>query len=243
MGDLFPVLVVVLFIILPILEKVLKGGKAPPPPERRPRGRGPGGQRPFPGERERPEVTSGGVLTGGRREEPTSAADMVPEDLWAVLTGEQRPARPAPPPPPSRPEARPEPPVEAAAWEVESERKQVDALLQGRIDEQRREVRERDERIRRSRLARPEHLRPAPRVVSLETPLGDPEKRHRRFHDKMDAITATEVGRSSGGGKGERMLDALALGSQAELRRALILQEVLGTPRSMRTLEDTYTDR
>jgi len=241
MEDLFPVLIIVLFIVLPLVEKALKGGKGQDAPPRSPGSDAPP-QRRVPGERKRPEVTSGGMLTKGRRQEPASAADMVPEDLWAVLTGEQRSTRPAPRVEPPAP-PRPEPPVEAAPWKVESERDQVDALLQGRIDEQRREVRERDERIRRSRLARPEHLRPAPRVVSLETPLGDPDKRHERFHDRMDAITATEVGRAATPRKAVGMLDELKLGSQAELRRALVLQEVLGMPRSMRTLEDTYTDR
>ncbi|MEX2609656.1 MAG: hypothetical protein WEA24_06890 [Gemmatimonadota bacterium] len=242
MEDLFPVLIIVLFIVLPLVEKALKGGKGKDTPPRSP-GSGAPAQRRVPGERKRPEVMSGGVLTEGRREQPESAADMVPEDLWAVLTGEQRSTRPPPRRAPAPPTPREGPPVEAVAWKVESERDQVDALLQGRIDEQRREVRERDERIRRSRLARPEHLRPAPRVVSLETPLGDPDKRHERFHDKMDAITATEVGRAGTRRRSAGMLDELALGSQAELRRALVLQEVLGMPRSMRTLEDTYTDR
>lgn len=100
----FEVVLLLLFIVLPLLQ-ALKGkgqeGTRPPggarPPRPRPgSSRAPGGLR---GTVQRGEVERGGAG-------PASAADMVPDDLWAILTGERRPTLESPP--------TPEPPVGAA---------------------------------------------------------------------------------------------------------------------------------
>ena len=83
--DLFEILFVALFILFPIMEQVLKRKRTPGPPgdEEAPD---------RPDEVGRSDGSEGrgrdSALPPGR--EPGKASDMVPADLWAVLTGERR---------------------------------------------------------------------------------------------------------------------------------------------------------
>jgi hypothetical protein len=92
--DLIPILVFLFFIIAPLIEKILKGGKqAPPTPPPR--------QRPVPRQREElpePQSYQRRSETVAESDSETagtagSAAEMLPEDLWAILTGEAPPSR------------------------------------------------------------------------------------------------------------------------------------------------------
>jgi hypothetical protein len=103
----FGILLLILFILAPLLEKLFKAGRPPQePPEQQQR---PPGQR-LPREQR-------GPMAGPRAEaEEESAAGVLPDDLWAILTGERQ-APPAGPPAERRPdrppvETRPRPPVE-----------------------------------------------------------------------------------------------------------------------------------
>ncbi|NIP80331.1 MAG: hypothetical protein GWN79_12220, partial [Actinobacteria bacterium] len=83
--DLFELLIIAAFVLIPILEGVMK--------QRRKSSEGP-----IPGEDKAP--------TGpDRAEEPRPAADMLPDDLWQILTGERR--------------TSPEPEPNDAPWSLE----------------------------------------------------------------------------------------------------------------------------
>lgn len=118
-------LFIIIFILAPIIERLLKAGRQRPPgedtpQERRPPRRMPEQRRPLPWEEEpRPR----GPMGTEEEEEGVSAAEMLPDDLWEILTGEKR-QRPAPEPP------RTQPPVETPApyreREVEARREPAD---------------------------------------------------------------------------------------------------------------------
>jgi hypothetical protein len=108
----FGLLIIILFILAPLLEKLLARGRQAPgqPPPMPPGQRRPGEPRmpqqrlPAPHDEETPFRS----VPAAHREEDESAASVLPDDLWEILTGErrppaQRPAEPARPAPPALP--------------------------------------------------------------------------------------------------------------------------------------------
>jgi hypothetical protein len=77
----FGILLLILFILAPLLEKLLKAGRPKEPPVEQ----GPGQQ--LPQQRQR-------ALPGdqGAPADDEAAAGVLPDDLWEILTGERRPS-------------------------------------------------------------------------------------------------------------------------------------------------------
>ncbi|HEX6135923.1 MAG TPA: hypothetical protein VFZ24_18265 [Longimicrobiales bacterium] len=207
------ILIILIFIAAPLIERLLKAGKQQQPPQQR---------RPMPPPRQRlPEQRPAtqaeeppARVVIARREEEESAAAMLPDDLWEILTGERRPQ--------SVPAPRPE-------WEVEEEEEEAYALEQPVSSE------EEYTRLRRepAPVVLPEepYVRPLPRheppaIVSLEEVDIDDRLRHRQFHERLSSIApAARVHLSAP----SRHL----MPSGEELRHAIIMAEVLGKPKGL----------
>jgi hypothetical protein len=227
-DDLFTFFLIFIFFVLPVLERVLKGKKKPPPgtspPRERPEARPVPERRPLPEPRaewEQPEPV----------EQESTADELIPDDLWAILTGERRPepppTRPAPPPP-QRPAPAPRraPPPPLARKPQPTAARKVDEF--DRVQRRTEAVRYRESEAELDALLRSRRRidEPAPMVVSLE---GEPlpeGPRHDRFHDRLDKLTAPPTG--------YRKATVLpSLRDPMELRRAIILKEVLGKPKGL----------
>lgn len=135
---------------------------------------------------------------GGR-----AAAEVIPDDLWELLTGERRPPRAAP--------RQDECTVEPAATRAEP----------GRSEETARRVP--TETRREDRVVRVAPEWEAPAVVSLEEPPPPPEVRHAAFHQKLERLQVAAPPRRR----------RSALGGRHDLRRAMILREILGPPKGL----------
>ena len=212
--DLFEVLLVLAFIVLPLLEGVFrqrKGKGGAPTPAPRP-------------QRQRERVESGvpaGAPAGAPEEPETSAAEMIPADLWEVLTGE-RPPTPRPAPPPAEP----------ASWEAEpsAESLEAEALEEGwvtppweRPSEWKAESDSGHEPISIEYVGE--------ESLSLETLPPPPEIRHRRFHEKYDTAPALQL---SGDAAPSPVIRELRAGLRdSGLRRSILLAEILGPPKGL----------
>lgn len=171
-------------------------------------------------------VLTDGTLSQPRTDEDRSAAEMLPDDLWQILTGQQ-------PPRASLPE--PAEPAYGEADDVEVYRPSWDELPdEEALYEQRRaeEERERLER-RRQLLARRtagelEHsAERAPVIVSMEPTSISSVRRHADHHARsLPAAPKVQRGTSA-------LPHPLLLGSPDELRRAVLLQEILGKPKGL----------
>jgi len=208
-------LIVLVAIIWSVIGRVFGGRRGPggpgvPAPGRRPGAglpeRAPGGI-PGPAEprEEEGEVSPGPAARGGPGAEDTSAAAMIPDDLWELLTGERRTPGPA---------WESESWVDQATWEEEG----VAAAASPELAQDRYEAEARSlERIVADRY---------PVVVSLEAPPLPPEERHRRFHEKLESLSGAPEAR-------RRARLPRSLGTGAALRRAMVLREVLGPPKAL----------
>lgn len=227
MGEGFWVLIFVFFVLAPILERVLKGGVN----TRRPPGRVPGQRpmqrRPLPGQRVPPGP---GMPTEGTGEGAAGdATDLIPADLWEILTGQRRIEPPPPPTPTPAPVATAPPPSYretlppgAVAPKKGRMAGQLEERRPGPLDE---EAAATELLRRRDREWQAEHAPPA--VVSMETEPLPEARRHAAYHDRLDHLSKpAEVQRGRG------PID-LHLGGRSELRRAVLLQEVLGRPRGL----------
>ncbi len=235
--DLFEILFVALFILFPIMEQVLKRKRTPGPPgdEEAPD---------RPDEVGRSDGSEGrgrdSALPPGR--EPGKASDMVPADLWAVLTGERS----------STAGSAPTSGVEQAG--AEKPRQEPGQESRGREEWVPDEVAwsPAPARSRRSGSSAPwsidddsvlEKPAPAPvslehygpeayslerldqEAVSLERPVPSAEARHRQFHALVDRPPTRRRARRSSLGR--------ALRSPGSLRHAFVLTEVLGPPKGL----------
>lgn len=192
-----------------------KGKRGAPPPGRDPApGRGderhpaPYREAPVPGGEggPAPAGSRGAAADDGRTE--SSAAVMVPDDLWEILTGERRAPAPA-----GVPE---DVPGDARGTEP-GERWSADAELRAAGDE--------------AVSAESGSLEEVPRleepvVVSLETPPLPAERRHQVFHERL--ASATESARPARAARPPH-----AFGGRPSLRRAMVLREVLGPPKAL----------
>ncbi|HSJ08190.1 MAG TPA: hypothetical protein VK936_15900 [Longimicrobiales bacterium] len=242
----FGILILIIFILAPLLEKLLKAGRPPQelPPGQRQRMPPPGQRRQAPGPRPaRPAPT-------GAADPDDSAAGVLPDDLWEILTGEQRtPRQPAPRTEWEEIEAREAPaPMEGPreARNVPAPRPMPDRTPQTRpapvrerrlppVDIRRRSAQAgaarprsagpppsaADDLVRRVKVHRP------PEVVSLETAIEDPELRRARFQERLAEMSAPALG---GGPRGAH---EYAFSSPDQLRRAIIMAEILGRPKGL----------
>jgi hypothetical protein len=232
-DNLFILLIIFSFIAR-VIGDALKGGKKPPggaPPGRRPLPR-PDEQSTRPQPRPPGRMLPDGGVRGrapARAEAParpaperaSDASDMIPDELWQILTGQPRP--------PARP--RPVPvPVPDEADEDEELIPDEESLLVPEVSTEDRDAAELIKR-RRAEVARrergPDIYRP--KVVSLEREPLPTAARHAAFHVKHDPQAAAKVlHREPPPGL------ARIMGTDAgALRRAIILNEVLGRPKGL----------
>jgi hypothetical protein len=259
------ILIILIFIVAPLLEKLLKAGKKPgEPPQPRP-GQPPvpprPGQRQVPQQRPRadlpweaPEPPRQAAPGQPQEEEREAAAAMLPDDLWEILTGERRAPPPTRPPaddeyepdfdelPEDLPEeltaAQPEP----APWRPtgparapgptgderrEQRREEAAAREQARDDAGSLRRRDRERDLSPAPYMHDVPVRAAPQVVSLEALSFDDEERHDAFHRRLDSLPAPAHMR--------RRVHPFAAASftDTDLRRAVIMAEVLGPPRGL----------
>lgn len=244
MDDLYSI-VVLAFVAWSVLGGLLgkKKGGAQAPRERRPAD-GPAGPAPAP-DRDGParyrDVPAGddfeptAVQASERGAMDRSAAAMIPDDLWEILTGERRPPAPEPawepdvsePGAPWDAEGEPAPhgtrPAAPTPYGVE-DAGAPHGGWGGSPDAG-------AERPSRRRAGEAESLETIPTVdypvvVSLETPPPAPERRHRAFHEKL-AATARQPRPD------RRAAVPNGLRDRAALRRAVVLREVLGPPKAL----------
>lgn len=202
MEDYFQILFFILvFVVGPLLNALKQKNqqkKTPPPrPQQRP------GQVPS-----RTEPADFRTPAPQRTEEEESAASMVPDDLWAVLTGQPSPG--------PRPQQRaPEP-----EWHEEDEDEELVELEVPQYEPQ-------------AEPWRPPRPAPVPRereskreptyVVSLETMPLPPRERHAAFHERLAARAEPE--------HAQPVRNRKIAG--VNLRDAFVIQTVLGKPKSM----------
>jgi hypothetical protein len=217
-------ILIIVFILAPLIERLLKAGKgAQLPPEPRPQQRIPPQQRvPQPRPQQRlPQQREG---TAGRSEE--AAADMLPDDLWEILTGERRTPRAPVPAPEMEPEDIDEQyPVEAYPDEAQS--LEEAALEQpsprgwlSKYPEQTEVV------LGPEAFERPIPEREVPQVVSLEQLSFDSEKRHDRFHQRLETLKpAAKVRRPAP--------SLYRFRDDEDVRRSIVMSEILGPPKGL----------
>ncbi|MBI4409781.1 MAG: hypothetical protein HY561_08745 [Gemmatimonadetes bacterium] len=221
------IFIIVLWSILGGARAKKKGGpvqrprQPPRPPARPAEERAPARPRP---QYRRPHGTT---APGDAGQPEQAAGTMVPEELWQILTGEKPPwARPSPAPAPS-PRPAPRAP-ESEGWEEEAEVVEAEAgrTLEGvsAEDEEVAAVLRRRE-VRDDRSLEQLPPRPEPVVVSLETPTAA-EARHAAFHEEVERGEPAVVIRRA------RPIP-LGLAARSDLRRAVILREVLGPPKAL----------
>lgn len=243
--DLVTILFIVLFIVVPIVERVLKRpgtGRTGRAPQRRPAERVPGPPRqrtqrlePRPARRdatgrapvadgpvpwwEQPEEELGrfetappeGSVETDTRPRPRSSPGEVlrPEDLWTILTGDVPPSR-----------RQPEP---ARYEEAEEDAQTLEA------GSQEGEAQTWEEGFRQRGSLETIFERDAPRTVSLEAPLPKPGIRHDTFHQRLEALPpAAALSR-----RASPTARRLGLRDAGDLRRAVLLMEVLGPPKAL----------
>lgn len=214
--DLFEVLIILVFIGLPLIEGVLK---------QRRKGRA--------GDEETPARASGqlpetGIETSGRSgpdrhpattpAEEGPAADMIPADLWEVLTGERRPSGPVQEEPAEEWVLAEEPaPIEEVAWDPPD----------SDWGPSRWEVEQRESARLEREAPEPASLDEVGEVVSLEVLPPPPDVRQRLFHEKYaidEEVPAPERG----------LPYDLRDGLRGDgLRRAVLLNEILGPPKGL----------
>jgi len=203
----FWILVIVFFLIGPLIERALKGQRPPQQPPRRVPGpyRRPG--LPDPQPQEQAETQEGTA--------PRTAADMIPPDLWELLTGQRRPEQ-APPPQPSPPQAQASDP-RAPSWRTAP----VETASRPAADE---ESEAYEVVLRRDREARIANAPPT--IVSLETEPLSEKRRHARFHEKLEHLAPAATSRHA-----RTVLFQLA--DRDTMRRAVVLQEILSRPKGL----------
>ena len=207
--DIFELLFIAAFILFPVIEGILRQRK---------KGKGPG-----PGADRSPGA--GGPEP--REEEVRTASDMVPDDLWELMTGERR-----------QPGGEPAGGVEGepeAPWSTAGEAGASAEAGSGTATEP--ESWEPEPWMDDSAASRePESLEyEGPEAYTLETPAPAPppverrvptaEARHRAFHAFIDEPQPS--------GRGRRSPLVQALHSPGGLRQAVLLKEVLGTPKGL----------
>jgi hypothetical protein len=233
LEDLLPVLVVLFLIVGPLIEKMLKAGRQAGQPPQPPKQR-----RTQPAERQR--LPDGRTTTASRpaeEQDTRDAADLLPAELWEILTGQKR-QEPQP-----QPQERPEPeaerrpaPVKTVRKSMAERRAEVERKRAQRVAAQRGEAPSAEDaavtdlmrRRDREQATRRSYDHAAPIVVSLETEPASEQVRHAAFHAKLDRLPRAPRRRQSA----IASLD-LDIEDRAALQRAILIQEVLGRPKGL----------
>jgi len=143
---------------------------------------------------------------------------MIPDELWEILTGEKRRREPGGAPrPPAEPSGPVRPPM---PYELEYEPEEPEDEEWGP-----REPAREPEPVAAPR--RRESLEVEPVIVSLEKPLPPAAVRHAAFHERIEGLS-----RPARVQRRRRRLP-LNLGNMDEVRRAVLLREVLGPPKAL----------
>src|SRR5688572_62219 len=200
------ILVFIVFVLGPILEQMRKKGQRrppgpPPQQQRRPLPRPPESARIPQQSREAPSRVATAEPVEARPTE-VSAAEMLPDELWEILTGQPKPRPQAPRPP---------------APDVEDEETADEELVAAEDVN----VETRRTRFEEAVSIEAPPPRDYPVVVSMEE-VPDPRKRHEAFHEK---ILQTSIAPPA------RIASARYFSTPADLRRAIIMQVVLGPPK------------
>lgn len=215
------ILLIIIFIVAPLIERLLKAGKGEQqPPEQRPQRRMP--PQPFP-QRQPPQRRQEPVA--GPAPEDDAAAAMLPDDLWEILTGEKR--APQLPVPHEEPEEFEEAYVADEYGDEASSLEEL-ASLEGPSPGEwvSRTPEESTVIVPADAYVRPLPKREVPRVVSLEELDIDDRKRHEEFHERLDSL--------GGPARVKRPApNAYRFTSDEDLRRAVVMSEILGTPKGL----------
>jgi hypothetical protein len=219
--DYFGIIVFIIIVLFSLLGRK-KPQQPPGPPPRQRLPQQPSEQREAP--EPLPEYSRPHGTTRAQQQETESAQDMVPADLWELLTGERRLPEPtreeepvSPWEPPPEPEYRREPEPEPVYWEPPEER-------------------EVPVRLPEPPLERVPPERPPRVVVSLEE--SDPERRRARETRRRDAARRRARERVSDlrpvqASTVERSPFTDLLTGRDDLQRAIVLREVLGPPKGL----------
>jgi hypothetical protein len=214
--ELFEILFILFFIMIPVLEGIRKSrqrrrAEQIEPPEEVDR---PAAARPAPPPRRSSYEAPARRAPGPRpppEPEPVEASDMIPEDLWEILTGERR-QRPAPHRPVPVPE---EPPPTEPWWEAEEE------AVEERFEP-------RPWREDEPPLEEPAPPVPPPAPIEeptrrVESPRGRPARRRVPLSETMDVEPV------------RRQMSPLlqALQQREGLRQAILLKEILDRPKGL----------
>jgi hypothetical protein len=228
--DFYWVIVIFIFVVVPLLEKLLKGAKGAkgPPPQRMPGPpqRMPGPQQRFPPPAQR-HLPSREEPAARHETEMDRAAQMIPPELWEILTGQrQAPVATAPPSEADLDEEL------AEDEEVRIARYDEDAAAEELMRSREREFTQRDRDVALRREVRPVEQ---PMVVSLETePLPEP-LRHAAFHDAMERRAELAPAAMVLRPKTHELRTLLR--NRSDIVRGIVLQEVLGPPKGLDGLE------
>jgi hypothetical protein len=225
----FQTIIVILVFAAPLLEKILTRGRKPPeaPPKEMPSPRKPYQQRPMrplPPRLPTPERARTGLpVPTPEREKPGlpvptrgDASDMLPDDLWELITGQKRPRTL-----PSQPKSTHTHPAESThSYDEEA------------VDEEAFATREQQPSREASLPARipageyvPVHAPPV--VISLEDNIPTDEQRHVQFHERVTHLAPPARM------KVETVPLAAMLASNSALRQAFVMSEVFGKPKGL----------
>jgi len=207
----FEALLILLFVLAPLLERLFKAGKQEPP-------KPPPRSRPVPQPRPRVEPTRPAPPPSSQDMGADDAVDILPEDLWKILTGQQPLPQPKPRPLPQA-ERAPVPPAREP-WQEAAPLELPDSF-----DEH---VAAETSRVPARRTADDlSVVHVPPQVVSLEALEIDDEARHEAFHARLARRTTSPDSQVERRERQHRFM------TDAELRRAIVMAEVLGPPRGL----------
>lgn len=205
--DLFELLILAAFVLFPILDGILK---------QRQKGRGSEKE----GQGQGPDRSTAQRRPEGRAESPRSAADMLPDDLWELMTGEKRP--------------RQEPETQGSPWSstpAETQSGPATSTAESGAAEPEPWVVD-DEATAPEPVSLeyegPEAYSleaPAPEPRSLEQPIPSPSARHRAFHEMIDRPERRPTVRTS------PLIRSLS--TPSGLRQAVLAREILGPPKGL----------
>lgn len=212
MDNLFTVFLLLVFVLGPILEQMKKKEQEKKRQQRLP---------------PEPPVALPRSATEEISSKPRdSAAGMVPDDLWAVLTGEQRPAPQVPEPLPAPAKQRPWDVVYIPPEETDNEEDLGTEDVNVEVRRSSRDAVQREHAARHRPVEAISLEVTTPHIVSLETPLPSASARHTAFHQRVDKMVTPVAAAPS-------RKSVLGVATRSELKRAFVLQEILGKPRGL----------
>ena len=157
---------------------------------------------------------------------------MIPDDLWEILTGRPKPqqSRPVPQQTPA--------PVSMQEYDEAGPDEEIgayDVIVDEVAEYEQRRRAEEERRARKKRELRERRLRErdmytadkAPKVYSLEKPLPPAVARHAAFHAKIDETPVVDRRHEARRSAREWLFTG------DDMKRAIVLQEVLGPPKGL----------